>query len=147
MGPLSGDMTGQGAPLHWAALSPEYAACAEGKQQSPIDVAGYGNGSGAAPISLSYNTDAKGIRNDGRFVHVDYGAGNTLSVGERTYELKSAHFHSPSEHLIDGESFAAELHLVHSDADGNLAVIGLVFEQGPPSPTSAGDSGRRTGCR
>ena len=133
-GPAQWGYDGPGAPLHWAALSPEYAACAEGKQQSPIDVAGYGNVSGAAPISFSYNTDAKAIRNDGRFVHVDYGTGNTLSVGERTYELKSAHLHSPSEHLIDGESFAAELHLVHSDADGNLAVIGLVFKQGPPSP-------------
>ena len=100
-------------------MSPEYAACAEGKQQSPIDVAGYGNGSGAAPISFSYNTDAMAIRNDGRTVHVDYGAGNTLSVGQRDYALKSAHLHSPSEHLVDGESFAAELHLVHSDADGN----------------------------
>ena len=133
-GPAQWGYDGQGAPLHWAALSPQYAACAEGKQQSPIDVAGYLNSSGAAPISLSYNTDATAIRNDGRFVHVDYAAGNTLSVGERTYELKSAHLHSPSEHLIDGESFAAELHLVHSDADGNLAVIGLVFKQGPPSP-------------
>ena len=132
--PAQWGYAGQGAPLHWDALSPEYAACAEGKQQSPIDIAGYGSSSGAAPISFSYNTDANAIRNDGRFVVVDYGAGNTLSVGERTYELKSAHLHSPSEHLIDGESFAAELHLVHSDADGNLAVIGMVFEQGPPSP-------------
>ena len=125
---------GQGAPQHWAALSPEYATCAEGKQQSPIDVAGYDNSSAAAPISFSYNTDAMAIRNDGRIVNVDYGAGNTLSVGQRDYALKSAHLHSPSEHLVDGESFAAELHLVHSDADGNLAVIGLVFKQGPPSP-------------
>ena len=98
-GPAQWGYAGQGAPLHWAALSPEYAACAEGKQQSPIDVAGYGNSSGAAPISFVYNADAKAIRNDGRFVHVDYGAGNTLSVGEGTYELKSAHLHSPSEHL------------------------------------------------
>ena len=125
---------GQGAPQHWAALSPEYAACAEGKQQSPIDIAGYDNSSGAAPISFAYNTDAMAIRNDGRTVNVDYGAGNTLSVGQRDYALKSAHLHSPSEHLVDGESFAAELHLVHSDADGNLAVIGLMFKLGLPSP-------------
>ena len=49
-------------------------------------------------------------------------------------ELKSTHFHSPSEHLIDGMSFAAELHLIHSDADGNLAVVGLLFRPGAPSP-------------
>ena len=76
------------------------------------------------------------VRNDGRSVHVDYGPGNTLSVGQRTYALKSAHFHSPSEHLIDGASFAAELHLVHADADGNLAVVGLLFRPGAPSPVA-----------
>ncbi len=126
---------GPGAPERWASLSEEYATCADGQRQSPIDIAGYDRGD-AAPIALSYSGDAAAVRNDGRFVHVDYGRGNTLSVGRRTYELKSAHFHSPSEHLIDGASFAAELHLVHEDADGNLAVVGLLFRLGAPSPVA-----------
>ena len=126
---------GPGAPEHWASLSEEYATCADGHRQSPIDVSGYDRGD-AAPISFSYSGDATGVRNDGRSVHVDYGPGNTLSVGQRTYALKSAHFHSPSEHLIDGASFAAELHLVHADADGNLAVVGLLFRPGAPSPVA-----------
>ena len=96
---------GPGAPERWASLSEEYATCADGQRQSPIDIAGYDRDD-AAPIALSYSGDAAAVRNDGRFVHVDYGRGNTLSVGRRTYELKSAHFHSPSEHLIDGASFA-----------------------------------------
>ena len=122
-----------GAPKHWASLSEQYAACADGKRQSPIDIAGYDRGD-AAPISLSYNVDATAVRNDGKLVHVDYGVGNTLSVGRRTYELKSAHIHSPSEHRIDGTSFAAELHLIHTDANGHLAVVGLLFRPGTPSP-------------
>ena len=124
---------GPGAPEHWASLSEEYATCADGKQQSPIDIAGYSKGD-AAPISFLYSADATSVGNDGKFVHADYAAGNTLRVGQRTYELKSAHLHSPSEHRIDGASFAAELHLVHADADGNLAVVGLLFELGASSP-------------
>ena len=124
---------GPGAPEHWASLSEEYATCTGGERQSPIDITGYDRGD-AAPISFSYVSDAKAVRNDGKSVHVDYAKGNTLSVGQRTYELKSAHLHSPSEHRIDGASFAAELHLVHADADGSLAVVGLLFRPGAPSP-------------
>ena len=124
---------GLGAPEHWASLSEQYAACADGKRQSPIDIAGYDRGD-AAPISLSYSVDATTVRNDGKLIHVDYEAGNTLRVGQRIYELRSAHFHSPSEHRIDGASFAAELHLVHADANGDLAVVGLLFDTGTPSP-------------
>ena len=40
------------------------------------------------PLSFSYSVDAAAVRNDGKLVHVDYAAGNTLSVGRRTYELK-----------------------------------------------------------
>ena len=129
------DYHGSGAPEHWAQLSEEYATCADGRQQSPVDIAGYEMGA-AAPISFSYGGDAESVRNDGRFVYVDYPAGNTLSVGQRTFTLKSAHFHSPSEHLIDGASFAAEMHLVHADADGNLAVVGLLFRSGTSSPVA-----------
>ena len=124
---------GPGAPEHWASLSDEYATCGDGKRQSPIDITSYEEGD-AGPISLSYGTDATAVRNDGKFVHVDYGPGNTLTVGQRTSDLKSAHLHSPSEHRIDGGSYAAELHLVHEDAQGELAVVALLFRLGEPSP-------------
>ena len=37
---------------------------------------------------------------------------------------------------MDGESFAAELHMVHADSDGRLAVVGLLFTLGDPSPVA-----------
>ena len=125
---------GPGAPQYWASLSEEYADCGEGKQQSPIDITGYEEGD-AEPISFSYETDASAVRNSGKAVYVDYAPGSSLSVGPRTFELKSAHIHSPSEHLVDGVSFAAELHLVHADAEGQLAVVGQLFTLGESSPT------------
>ena len=126
--------SGPGAPENWAALSPEYATCANGEHQSPIDISGSVTAGTNQPISFSYVSNAKAVRNDGKFVHVDYAPGNILTVGQRAFTLQSAHFHSPSEHRIDGASFAAELHLVHADADGNLAVVGLLFAPGIPSP-------------
>ena len=125
--------SGPGAPENWAALSPEYATCAIGVQQSPVDISGYVRAEIDRPISFSYVSNAKAVRNDGKFVHVDFAPGNTLTVGQQTFALESAHFHSPSEHQVDGSSFAAELHLVHADSDGNLAVVGLLFTPGEPS--------------
>ena len=126
--------SGPGAPENWAALSPEYATCANGEHQSPIDISGSVTAGTNQPISFSYVSNAKAVRNDGKFVHVHFAPGNTLTVGQRAFTLQSAHFHSPSEHRIDGASFAAELHLVHADAGGNLAVVGLLFSTGAPSP-------------
>ena len=122
-----------GAPGNWFSLSEEYATCADGDQQSPVDITTYEKGDDG-PISFSYGSDARSVRNDGKFVHVDYAPGNTLSFGQRTFELKSAHLHSPSEHRIGGVSFAAELHLIHTDADGHLVVVALLFRLGEPSP-------------
>ena len=62
---------GPGGPENWASLSEEYAACATGKQQSPIDITRYVEGE-AEPVSFSYGADAKAVRNDGKAVHVDY---------------------------------------------------------------------------
>ena len=124
--------TGPGAPERWAYLSEEYATCADGQQQSPIDITGY-EMTDAEPISFLYDSDAAAVRNDGRFVNIDYPPGNTLGVGRQIFELKSAHLHSPSEHWIDGVSFAAELHLVHADADGLLVAVALLFKMGVPN--------------
>ena len=122
-----------GAPENWASLSEEYALCAEGKQQSPVNIEEYREVD-AKPILFSYSSDATTVWDDGYFVHVEFAAGNTLSLGQRAYNLKSTHFHSPSEHRIDGVSFPAEMHLVHADADGRLIVVGLLFRLGEPSP-------------
>ena len=124
---------GPGGPQNWGSLSEEYAACAIGKQQSPVDITGYVEYD-AEPLAFSYATNAKAVSNDGKAVHFDYGAGNTMSIGQRTLTLISAHMHSPSEHLLDGASFAAELHMIHQDSDGNLAVVGQFFTLGEPSP-------------
>lgn len=119
-------------PEHWASLSEAYAACG-GEAQSPVDITGY-EASDAGPLSFSYDGEAVAVRNDGKAVHVDYASGNTLTSGDRTFGLASLHMHAPSEHRVEGVEFAAELHLVHADAAGDFAVVGLLFEPGAASP-------------
>lgn len=131
--PVEWGYSGAGAPERWASLSPDFAACANGKQQSPVDITGYVTGD-LGPISLAFGEAEAKLHNDGRQVGAEYGSGNVSTLGGRKYRLNSAHFHSPSEHTVDGRSFSAELHLVHADTRGNLAVVGVLFDLGQPNP-------------
>ena len=124
--------TGSTGPDHWASLAPEYAPCADGVQQSPVDITGYEQA--AAPdLSFSYDGGVSGTTLVHGSIVVEFGPNSGLSLGGRHYELQSAHAHAPSEHLVDGEGFAAEMHLVHEDASGDLLVVGVLYRLGDAS--------------
>ena len=55
---------------------------------------------------------------------------NTLTAEGETFELSQFHFHSPSEHQIDGKAFPLEAHFVHKNSNGDIAVVGLLFQPG-----------------
>jgi carbonic anhydrase len=122
---------GQEGPGHWATLSPEYSACA-GKSQSPVDLVQARMIEAELPaIVFSYQSTPLNVTNNGHTIQVDYAGNSTIQLDGRTFHLKQFHFHSPSENLIDGRSYAIEAHLVHADDEGNLAVIAVMIETGP----------------
>ncbi|XP_076890043.1 alpha carbonic anhydrase 4-like [Bidens hawaiensis] len=57
-----------------------------------------------------------------------------IEVNGSTYKLIQCHWHTPSEHTIDGKKFDAELHLVHSNDKGQKAVVGILQNVGAPDP-------------
>ena len=120
---------GSEGPEYWGCLSEAYRACSEGVEQSPVNITGCVASEGAH-IEFAYSGRAIAARNNGHTVYLDFPPGSALDAGASRYELQGVHYHSPGEHQINGESFAAELHLVHQDADGNLAVVGLLFRLG-----------------
>lgn len=70
------------------------------------------------------------IHNNGHTVQVEYDAGSSITYNETTYNLAQFHFHHPSEHTVNGEPAAMEIHFVHKDAAGNLAVVGVLLVEG-----------------
>jgi len=58
-------------------------------------------------------------------IDVEYDNGETGS-----YEPIQFHFHSPSEHSVNGEQYALEMHMVHRDrlTKKPAAVIGIFFK-------------------
>src|SRR5690606_19987536 len=55
---------------------------------------------------------------------------NHIIIEGNEYKLSQFHFHTPSEHQLNGQNYDMELHLVHSDESGKLAVIGLMIQEG-----------------
>lgn len=120
---------GEEGPAFWGELMPEYALCGEGRAQSPIDITGEQTVN-LADLALNYSPSALNIFNNGHTIQVNYDAGSSLVYNENEYALVQFHFHHPSEHTLDGESFGMELHFVHRDANGALAVVGVMLGEG-----------------
>jgi carbonic anhydrase len=120
-----------GPPFLWGESFP---TCGEGREQSPIDVSTTGSVRADLPaLEPRYGTADLTVENNGHTVeaHVPEGAA-TLKVGGQTYRLIRFHWHTPSEHWVDGESFPMELHMVHGGDAGNL-VLGALIEAGAPN--------------
>jgi len=62
-------------------------------------------------------------------IKVPDGAARIL-LGSTSYELDAVHWHTPSEHLVNGRRSPLEQHLVHRTADGRLLVVGVLIELG-----------------
>ena len=120
---------GESGPEHWGDLDTKYSACLEGKNQSPVNLTAMIE-SDLSPIDINYQAGGKEVVNNGHTIQVNYESGSTITVDDHEFELKQFHFHSPSENMIEDESFPVEAHFVHADQDGNLAVIAVMFEAG-----------------
>ncbi|WP_455209835.1 carbonic anhydrase [Kaarinaea lacus] len=123
--------TGHAGPEHWGELKHEFAACNTGMRQSPIDInfnqlisANLGD------IHFNYQSVTPEILNNGHTIQVNYAKGSGITVGERDFELAQFHFHTPSENTVNGKAHDMEMHLVHKNAKGELAVVGVFFRKG-----------------
>lgn len=112
----------------WAAVS---GVCGRGQEQSPINL------SSAAPMAevpdlvLHYRPLEGGFVNNGHTLQFNPGeSAATLSIGQDTYGFTQFHFHAPAEHMLDRRAYPAELHFVHRNAEGQLAVVGVFIEEG-----------------
>ena len=122
---------GAGSADHWGDLKEEFVLCKTSKAQSPIDIKTVTLVDEELPaINVSYSATPLTVVNSGRSIKVNYAAGSSITVGGKSYDLLQFHFHNPSEHTIDGKAFEMAAHLVHKAADGQLGVIGVLFEAG-----------------
>lgn len=117
----------ENGPSTWANVAP----AANGRRQSPIDIqskeALFDVKLGLRPLKMRYvPANSKTIINNGHTVQVSIdGANSSLEGGPLLHEYQAAQFHlhwgktntTGSEHLVDGRSYPAELHIVHYNVD------------------------------
>ncbi len=104
-----------------------------GSSQSPIDLQPETNFfEGETPVlAFAYTTSALHVINNGHSIEYEIDdASNTLTVDGTDYALLQFHFHSPSEHTVDGQNAAMEMHLVHKSQSDALAVVSILIFPG-----------------
>ncbi len=121
--------TGHEGPGNWAELSGAYETCGSGLNQSPVDIV-RGSPATLDEIEFHYQPAALDVVNNGHTIQVNYAPGSYMIVGGKRYELLQFHFHTPSEHTVEGHSYALEAHFVHENQEGGLAVVGVLMESG-----------------
>ncbi|MBE9003566.1 carbonic anhydrase [Fortiea sp. LEGE XX443] len=129
---------GKQAPEYWGKLSPEFELCYSGKRQTPIDlqlasVKSIDN-KNQDLLVVNYQPTPLNLINNGKTIEVDYQPGSFIDSDRQAYQLLQFHFHHPSEHHINGKEYDMELHFVHRNQAGNLAVIGVFLKSGEFNP-------------
>jgi carbonic anhydrase len=85
----------------------------------------------ANTLSFQYPQFVKNctIMNNGHTVQVNIAPSNkcVVSIAGKEFKLVQFHFHTPSEHQLDGKQFDMEMHLVHVNEKNEIAVLGFIF--------------------
>ncbi|XP_078447540.1 alpha carbonic anhydrase 1, chloroplastic-like [Wolffia australiana] len=124
-------------PQKWGDLSPQYALCATGTRQSPIDIV---RSAAVAdpnlkPLGSSYNPGSASLIDNGFNVMLKYGEDvGVIVIDGKKYKLQQLHWHSPSEHTIDGVQYPVEMHLVHLSETGDISVVAVLYKYGRADP-------------
>jgi carbonic anhydrase len=126
---------GEAGPVNWAKLKPEFNVCGIGKRQSPINIDDGTTLQGPAePLQFTYLPSGGSVINNGHTIQVDPTPDNSITVRGSTYQLVQFHVHHPSEEKINGKAFSMVAHLVHKNAEGQLAVVAVLLTPGAANP-------------
>jgi carbonic anhydrase len=134
------EYSGTLGPSHWGEIKQAYALCANGLNQSPIDlltnsvvviennpvrinwppIPSHG-------MSVEYNFVGQCV---GEQMLMPSSSPSSVMYQGKRYKLANFHFHAHSEHQLDSEKSALEIHFLHTAADQTHLVLGVLVEKG-----------------
>jgi carbonic anhydrase len=127
---------GDTGPGYWSTLEEDFSACAASPtgHQSPIDIDAVIEDPRLDSLNLLLSAMPFTLTNNGHTITATPKFWGTLRIDGDTYTLSQFHFHTLSEHTVEGNRGVMELHAVFTDANNNKnAVIGMLYRIGRPN--------------
>ncbi len=124
------DYEGVMGPENWGK---EFPTCGRGKSQAPLNIKGPFE-KVRYSVAPDYKQGQLKIVNNGHTIQVNVVPGSKIRIDGKPYDLLQFHFHRPSEEHIDGKPSAMVVHFVHKNAEGELAVLGVMLREGNENP-------------
>lgn len=116
---------GHEGPAHWAEIDPGYSTC-NGSYQSPINIVSNQCENKNKPLDFCYHPFYVDLINNGHTLIENIIEPKSMSFDGVEYSLLQFHFHTPSEHHVNGEEYPMEIHFVHQSEKGEFAVIAIL---------------------
>ena len=113
-------------PDNWAKLQKDSQVCGVGDQQSPIDLTDAIKAE-IPHIAVNWKPEAFVVENNGHTLQANALPGGTLALGPDRYQLLQFHFHTPSEHAVEGKRTEMEAHFVHQGPGDRLGVLAVLM--------------------
>ncbi|KAJ6425565.1 hypothetical protein OIU84_026190 [Salix udensis] len=102
---------GLNGPANWGSLNPKFSTCSSGKLQSPVNIIKNEavENKKLTPLTRDYKLGKAILVNNGFNIGLLYeGNCGVLIIDGKNFTFKQMHWHSPSEHRIDGIQYAAQ---------------------------------------
>tara|TARA_B100001964_G_scaffold230938_1_gene284998 strand:+ start:318 stop:1133 length:816 start_codon:yes stop_codon:yes gene_type:complete len=86
-------------------------------------------------INVRYKDEVDSITNLGHTIQLHFAEGSTISAHGKTFHFKQMHFHTPSEHQLDGIAYPMEMHIVNAaenveNSETEYLVVSILFKMG-----------------
>ncbi|XP_011075611.1 alpha carbonic anhydrase 7-like [Sesamum indicum] len=122
-------------PENWGTLNPNWTLCGTGKSQSPVNILEVKLNRSLGDLNKNYQPAEALLRNTEHKIEVKWtgNAGGIIINGDE-FKLQQSHWHIPAEHTVNGVRFDMELHIVHANSGGDIAVVGILYKLGQADP-------------
>jgi carbonic anhydrase len=112
-----------------------------GLLQSPVNILSSRAEGGDHKVALNlHHAEPSYLENKGHTIELKFQSGSSTTFDGKEYALKQFHFHTPSEHQIDGITYPMEGHIVNMiepespEDPAHYLVVSFLFRMGDEDP-------------